>query len=67
MDGGSNAMIIEIFDTLEDAEYFVSMRADEANRADVYFKSELYRLPDGRWRVGVDVQAQTEFKFDNFD
>lgn len=55
-------MRIEIFDDLYDATQFMEVEAD-FNQTD-YFKAELYRTDDGRWRVGVITERQKELSFD---
>lgn len=51
-------MRIETFDDLYDATLFIEVEY-EFNK-DNYFKAELYRTDDGRWRVGIITEAQME-------
>ena len=51
-------MLIETFDDLYDATQFLEVEA-EFNKTD-YFKAEIYKTEDGRWRVGIITQQQME-------
>lgn len=52
--------MIEIFDDLYDAILFLENEAEQAYRSDTYFKGEMLRTDDGRWRVGIINKAQLE-------
>lgn len=50
-------MRIETFNDLYDATQFIEV---EAEYYDEYFKVELIKLEDGRWRVGITYERQME-------
>lgn len=54
-------MRIEVFDDLYDATLFIETEAEMQYRSDGYFKAELIRTDDGRWRVGLTLERQMEF------
>jgi hypothetical protein len=58
--------MIETFNDLSEAILFMENLAYDAVNVD-YFKSELLRLQDGRWRVGVYTEAQMELPYDGFN
>lgn len=53
-------MRIETFDDLYDATYFLETLAEEARDKGFYFKAELYKTDDNRWRVGFAENQQLE-------
>ena len=52
--------MIETFNDLQDATQFIETLADEARRQNAYFKAELFKLEDNRWRVGIVYSQQME-------
>lgn len=57
---------IKTFDDLYDATSFIETEAEQAFRSETYFKAELLRTADGRWRVGLYSGGQIELPFDGF-
>lgn len=55
--------MVKVFDDLYDAILFLEVEAENYIGSDEYFKSELLLLPDGRWRVGIQFNAQMELNF----
>ena len=53
-------MIIQTFDDLYDATQVIEVEAEQAYRNQSYFKAQLYRTWDGRWRVGIITEDQME-------
>lgn len=53
-------MIIETFDDLYDAILYLEVEAEFLHE---YFKGELLRLEDGRWRCGIITEKQLELPF----
>lgn len=49
--------VIKSFDDLYDAILFLET---EAERGDEYFKAELLKTSDNRWRVGIITEAQID-------
>ena len=58
--------MIEIFNDIYDATYFIENLAIEAQSKASYCRIELLLLADGRWRVGVLDEQQLELPFDKF-
>lgn len=54
--------MIEIFNDVYDAILYLETHAEMSNNED-YFKGELLRLDDGRWRVGLTFKRQLELPF----
>jgi hypothetical protein len=52
--------MIKVFDDLYDAVLYIETEAEQSYRSEEYFKAELLRTPDGRWRVGFITKAQLE-------
>lgn len=52
--------MIETFDDLYDAILFLEVQAEAYHD---YFKSELLKLDDNRWRVGIITERQIELPF----
>ena len=53
---------IETFNDLYDAILYLETEAEGPHE---FFDSQLYRTPDGRWRVGIITQPQLDM-FDGF-
>ena len=54
--------MIEVFNDVYDAILFIETNAESSNHEE-YFKAELLRLDDGRWRVGLVLERQIELPF----
>lgn len=54
--------MIEVFNDVYDAILFIETHAETSDKED-YFKAELLRLDDGRWRVGLMFKQQMELPF----
>lgn len=54
--------MIKIFDDLYDAILYLENEAEQAYRSDTFFKAEMLKLEDGRWRCGIFYDAQLELK-----
>lgn len=52
--------MIETFENVDDALDFLDALAYDASTNDAYFKAELLKTSDGRWRVGVYNNSQLE-------
>jgi hypothetical protein len=52
--------MIEVFNDLYDAILFMEVEAEFKHD---YFKAELLKLDDGRWRCGITTERQHEFNF----
>lgn len=52
-------MRIETFDDLYDAILFLETEAEHTSYY-VYFKAEIFRTEDNRWRVGIITETQME-------
>ena len=48
-------MIVASFNDLDKAFQFI-----EHHSSNEYFKTEILKLPDGRWRVGIITEQQLE-------
>lgn len=57
--------MIKVFDDLYDAVLYIETEAEQSYSNSEYFKAELLRTSDGRWRVGFITNAQLEM-FDGF-
>lgn len=53
--------MIEVFDDVDEALDFLDQLAYESAMNDSYFKAELFKTIDGRWRVGINLNGQMEF------
>lgn len=53
--------MITMFDTLEDVLMFIE---NEEYSSEGFFKVEIYRTEDHRYRVGVSTVEQMEMNFD---
>ena len=51
--------MIEVFNDVYDAILYLETHAETSNHED-YFKGELLRLDDGRWRCGITYKRQLE-------
>lgn len=58
--------MIKIFDDLYDAVLFIETEAEQSFKNEEYFKAELLRTTDGRWRVGFITRSQLDL-FDGFN
>lgn len=56
---------VETFDTFAEADLFVTILAEQAERELDYFKVEMTLLPGRRWRVGISTAQQADL-FDWF-
>lgn len=54
--------MIEVFTDVYDAILYLETHAESSDHED-YFKAELLRLDDGRWRVGITYERQLELPF----
>lgn len=54
--------MIEVFTNVYDAILYLETHAETSDKEE-YFKGELLRLDDGRWRVGLTFQRQLELPF----
>lgn len=57
-------MRIEIFNDIYDATTFIEVETEihPLEHFPPYFKAEIFRLDDGRWRVGIMTEQQMELK-----
>lgn len=55
-------MNIQTFDHLEEAIYALEEEAEWAMIDGTYFKAELYKTEDNRWRLGIITEDQLELK-----
>jgi len=54
--------MIEAFNTLDDALFHIDHQYAMCEK-DSYFKAEIYKTDDGRWRVGILTAEQLELDF----
>lgn len=59
------AEAVKTFDDLYDAILYLETEAENVTGKTDYFKGELLRTSDGRWRVGIIDEPQLDL-FDGF-
>lgn len=55
-----NEVVVTTFNDRDTASDYFLAAMDSADRYKEYFKGEIVRLSDGRWRVGILTEDQLE-------